>query len=251
MSFHGEHIWIIGASSGIGEALARELSTQGATLILSARREAELQALKDELGKQHHVVVLDVSDADAVSDAANKVRQMVEQIDRTIFMAAIFKPTDIDAMDMAFAKQMVEVNLMGAIYLTYAILPILHAQKGGQLVLCSSIAGYTGLPGGQPYCATKAALTSFAESLYAEVEEGIDIKLISPGFVRTRITDKNDFPMPMMIEPERAAKAIARGLKGRAFEIHFPKAFTYATKFLQVLPYWLKLWITRHWLAKM
>ncbi len=245
MSFAGEYIWIIGASCGIGEALARELAAQGATLILSARREAELEALNASLGGAHRVVPFDVADSAQVQRAAEQVSGMGTRLDRVIFMAAIYRPEAIAARDYAFTKQLVEVNLLGAIYMTYAVLPLFEQQRAGQMVLCGSVAGYTGLPGGQPYSASKAGVINFAESLYAEVDNFIDVKLINPGFVRTRITDKNNFAMPMRLEPEQAAKAIAKGLKGRAFEIHFPKGFTYGVKGLHSLPYAIRLWLTR------
>lgn len=245
MAFRGEHIWIIGASSGIGEALARELSGQGAVLILSARSEADLQSLNADLGGGHHVLPLDVSDSEAVAQAVQQIAGQVPCLDRTIFLAAIYKPADIAARDVAFTRQLIEVNLLGALYVTYALLPLYEKQGGGQIALCGSVAGYVGLPGGQPYSASKAAITNFAESLYAEMQGPIDVKLISPGFVRTRMTDKNNFPMPMRIEPPQAAKAIAKGLKGKAFEIHFPKAFTFGMKLLRLLPYPLVLYVTQ------
>lgn len=245
MSFHGEQIWIIGASSGIGRALAVELSQQGATLVLSARNEEELHALNTELGGKHTVFALDVGDVEAVAGKTQELVQQVGSIDRAIFLAAIYKPADIDAQDIAFTRTMVEVNLTGAMAITYALLPVFEQQQQGQLVLCASVAGYTGLPGGQPYSATKAGLINFAESLHAEAPTYLDVKIICPGFVRTRMTDKNTFSMPMRIEPDEAAKAIAKGLKKSAFEIHFPKAFTYGCKLLHCLPYWLKLPLTR------
>jgi short-subunit dehydrogenase len=246
MNFKNEHIWVIGSSSGIGHALAEELAAQGATLALSARREEELVELNEALGGAHEVCPLDVSDTKAVEATAKHLQQSWPRIDRVIFMAAIYKPLEVVEVTPDFAKQLVEVNLLGGIYVSHAVLPVLEAQEqGGQLVLCGSVAGYTGLPSGQPYSATKAAIINYAESLYAEASDKLDIKLINPGFVRTRITDKNQFKMPFRIEPDEAAKAIAKGLKAGAFEIHFPKAFTYGVKFLGVLPYWLKLWITR------
>ncbi len=244
MSFENEHIWIIGASSGIGEALASELSQQGATLLLSARRKEELERLNQELGGRHHIYPLDVSDSEQVRQTAEAILDKVETLDRVVFMAAIYRPADIDDMDIDFARQLVEVNLLGAIYTTYAILPVFKRQHSGQIVLCGSVAGYTGLPGGQPYSATKAAIINFAESLYAEVGDYIDVKVINPGFVRTRMTDKNAFHMPMRIEPEQAAKAIAKGLRSRRFEIHFPKGFTFWVKQLRLLPYSVKLFLT-------
>ena len=119
-----------------------------------------------------------------------------------------------------------------------ASLPILRSQGYGQLVLCGSVAGYRGLPNGQPYSATKAALINLAESLRAE-ERVLDIKVINPGFVRTALTDKNTFKMPMRIEPEEAARIIAEKLQTNCFEIHFPKRFTFFAKLIALLPAWL------------
>jgi short-subunit dehydrogenase len=245
-NFKGETIWLIGASSGIGAALAKSLAALGAKLILSARRGDELQQLNAMINGQHQVMPLDVADAKQVNAAAQKLQQYNTRIDRVIFMAAIYKPCNIAAHDADFAKQLIDVNVLGAMYTTYAVLPLFAVQGKGQLAICASIAGYSGLPGGQPYSASKAALINFTESLYAEVDDSIDIKLINPGFVRTRITDKNKFHMPALLEPEQAAHCIARGLLQPAFEIHFPKRFTYWVKLLGALPYWLKLPILRY-----
>ena len=250
MAFYNEYIWIIGASSGIGEALARELAAQGATLVLSARRAKELQQLNNEIGGNHIVMPLDVSDNIAVTQATTLIQQRVPTLNRVIFLAAIYRPEMIDKLDPSFARQLVEVNLLGAIYTTYALLPLFETQQCGQIVLCGSVAGYTGLPAGQPYSATKAAIINFTESLYAEAPDYLDVKLINPGFVRTRITDKNSFPMPMRIEPEQAAKHIAKGLQSNGFEIHFPKAFTLLVKLLRLLPYPLALYLTRKMASK-
>lgn len=245
MSHIGEHIWIVGASSGIGKALAQELAAQGATLILSARREDELDALNQELGGEHHVQALDISDVDQVQAVAKTIATTCPKLDRVIVMAALYRPDSIANMELSFAASAVEVNLLGSIYVTHAVLPLFARQKEGQIVLCGSVAGYMGLPNGQPYSATKAAVISFAESLYAEVDKSIDVKVINPGFVRTPMTDRNDFPMPMRIEPEEAAKAIAQGLTQKGFEIHFPKRFTLWLKLLHLLPYSVSLFITR------
>lgn len=245
MPFKNEHIWIIGASSGIGAALARELARQGATLVLSARRQEELLRLNEELGGHHRVYALDVANEKQVNETADAIASQLGRIDRVIFLAAVYHPAPIAGMDMAKARMHVDVNIMGAIYCSAAALKIFDRQRFGQLCLCSSIAAYTGLPDGQPYSATKAAVTNFAESLYAEAEPYVDIKLISPGFVHTPMTAMNDFDMPFCIAPEQAAKAIATGLRRRAFEIHFPRKFTYLLKILRLLPYALALRITR------
>ena len=244
-SFKNEVIWIIGASSGIGKALARELSEQGATLILSSRRKEALDQLNSELENAHEVLCVDVSINQQVEASFKSLKEKHKILDRVIFLAAIYKPGMIGETDAQFAQNLIEVNLLGAIYTTYCVLPFLREQGYGQIVLCGSVAGYTGLPKAQPYSASKAGVINFAESLYAEQQGKIDIKLINPGFVETPMTEKNDFNMPMKISAQDAAKAIASGLKSTKFEIHFPKRFTYFVKILACLPYFANLFIAR------
>jgi len=232
-AYNNKYIWIIGASSGIGRALAVELASQGATLALSARREYMLIALNKELGGKHTVLPLDVADPKALAEATNTL----PQIDSVIFMPAIYAPHSSKLKDIHLVHKMINVNLGGAFNTVYAVIPYFKKQGYGQIALCGSVAGYRGLPFGQPYCATKSAIANYAESLKIELEQQhIDIKLISPGFVRTPLTDKNQFPMPMMIEANDAAKSIAKGLRSKYFEIHFPKRFTYIMKVLKLLP---------------
>lgn len=237
MTFSNDIIWIIGASSGIGEALAQELSNQGATLILSARNEKKLNDLKEKIGEKHQVIPLDVSDITQVEEAAQTALSSVKRLDRVIFMAGIYDPNAIADINIEYAKKIIDVNFMGALYVTKTIMPIFEKQGSGQIALCASVAGKLGLPNGQPYSASKAALINFTESLHAEAPKTIDVKLINPGFVKTPMTSKNDFKMPMVITPEKAAYAIAKGLKSKAFEIHFPKKFTYIVKTIAALPY--------------
>lgn len=237
----GKNIWIIGASSGIGEALARELNAQGATLTLSARSEDKLSALNRQLGKNHHVIPLDVGDAGAVKNAAASASEKLGHIDSVIFLAAIFTPGSLTDSKLDEIHKALNVNIGGAVNVVYETLPYL--KNGSQIVLCGSVAGYRGLPNGQPYCATKAAIINLAESLKTDLDpRGIDVKVICPGFVKTPLTDKNDFEMPMMIEPYEAAKHIAKGLTSGAFEIHFPKAFTYQVKLLNFMIYPIFFW---------
>lgn len=245
MIYKNEIIWIIGASSGIGNALAVELAARGATLVLSARRTEELEKLRERIGEHHMIYPFDVADGDLTLHTAKAIHAESGRIDRVIFMSAAYTPMQLEQLDMLVTKHMIEVNILGAFNVVHAVLPLLKEQKSGQIALCGSVAGYTGLAGGQPYGATKAAVMNLAESLYAECSKHIDIKLISPGFVRTALTDKNDFSMPMIITPEAAAKAIANGLQSKRFEIHFPKKFTLILKLLELLPYRLKLTITR------
>ncbi len=236
--YQDQIIWIVGASSGIGAALARELSARGATLALSSRRRDDLDLLVNEIGPQHKVFVLDITDSKTTLRTAQAIRAAFGRIDRIIYLAAAYIPMKMDNLDVDVVRAIIDVNLMGAFNLIHAVLPILVMQKSkAQLALCGSVAGYIGLPNAQPYSATKAAIINLCESLYTEHGTHIDIKLISPGFVRTPLTDKNAFAMPMMIEPEHAAREIANGLLSSRFEIHFPRKFTNIMKILRLLPY--------------
>lgn len=235
-SHKGQHIWIIGASSGIGAALARELAGQGAHLILTARRKDKLEALNKDLGGMHQVLPADAGDAHSLLEAA----KLIKKLDSLVFMAAIFRPHTKMLKDLDFIHDSLRVNLGGAFNCVHAALPFFEGQGSGQIALCASVAGYRGLPYGQPYCATKAALINYAESLKIELEDiNIDVKVINPGFVKTPLTDKNDFMMPMIIEADEAAKALAKGLLSRSFEIGFPKKFTMLMKVIESLPRWI------------
>lgn len=248
MKFENKNIWIIGCSSGIGDALARELSEQGANLALSARREDKLNDLNKELRNKHEVLPFDVADFEGLKAGTKKLKSKWKHIDSVIFLAATYSPGDVFELEYEKVKQVIEVNLLSAFSLSELVLPWLIEQKKGQLVFCASVAGYRGLPTGQPYGATKAALINLAESIYCEVKPKypqIDIKVINPGFVRTPLTNKNDFEMPMIIEPEQAAKAIAKGLLSNKFEIRFPRLFTNIMKLLEMIPYQLYFWLVK------
>lgn len=233
--YNGKYIWVIGASSGIGYALALELARRGAILLLSARSREKLENLREQIGDKHHIFPMDIAAHNGVREAIAYIKANLPCIDSIINLSALYEPGRADEMDIDKTRALVDVNLMGAFYLVHEALPLLHAQGHGQLALCGSVAGFRGLPNGQPYSATKAAVINLAESLRIE-NPSLDIKLINPGFVRTPLTDKNDFKMPMIITPHDAAIAIADGLLMRKFEIHFPKRFTFWLKMLRILP---------------
>lgn len=246
MSFAGKNYWIIGASSGIGEALAREMAARGARLALSARRADTLQQLAGSIGGDHLALPLDVTQGNDIAKAADDIRKNMPRLDGVIILSAIYAPSSVSEMDMTTAANIVNVNLVGTLNCLHATLPLLRAQGGGQIALCGSVAGYRGLPNAQPYGATKAAIINLAETLKIEEEpHGIDVRVINPGFVRTPMTDKNSFDMPMIITPEQAARSLADQLSGQSFEIHFPKKFTFIMKVLRMLPYALYFPIAR------
>lgn len=239
MGFAGKTVWIIGASEGIGAALACALAKQGAQLILSARNKPALEALAKDCGNAQ-VLPLDLAETGALAGVAASLAR--GSLDAVICTAALYDPGLVADLDPETTTRLVAVNLLGSFEVARLTPPLL--RDGGQLVLFGSVAGYFGLPGGQPYSATKAAVNNLAETLRAELAPRVDVRLVCPGFVSTRLTAKNDFAMPAVITPDQAAQAVIRGLQTRAFEIHFPKRFTLVIKLLRALPYAVSLRLT-------
>lgn len=238
-----ERVWIIGASDGIGAALARAYAARGDRVILSARSTDRLQTLADEMPKgAAEVVGIDIADADDVAAATLRVKTG-GPVDRVINMAALYDPGQVEEIDLTQAANIVQVNLTGSLLVARAALDVLRPQ--GQIALCGSVAGYFGLPQGQIYSATKAGVANLAETLRNEVAGRFDVRLISPGFVDTRLTQKNDFTMPGLLTADRAAAEILQGLDARRFEVHFPRRLTMPLKLLRRLPYALSLPLTR------
>lgn len=236
-----ELIWIIGASDGIGAALARIWAERGARLILSARNVVALQKLASDLGTQHHVMALDVGDRASLDAAAREIARL-GPLSRVVHLAALYDPGRIETLDPEIAARIVNVNLTGSFHIAQIAPKLL--REGGQLALCGSAAGNIGLPQGQIYSATKAGVINLAESLRAELAGRVDVRLISPGFVDTRLTQRNDFKMPALLTAQEAARAIIKGLNRRGFEIHFPRRLTLVLKLLRALPYWAALPLT-------
>jgi short-subunit dehydrogenase len=245
--FKDKVYWIIGASCGIGEALAKSLASKGAKIAITARDQQNLERVKSLLEGQGHLVFQsDVTDYEKLSKTAKAISASMGKIDSMIFMAASYKnPDSIATANIEVVKKIIDINFMGAVNSVHSILPIFNDQKHGQIVLCASVDGFRGLPNGQPYCATKAAIINYAESLKIELEN-IDVKIICPGFVKTRLTDKNNFKMPFIISSEKAAEYIIKDINSKKFEIHFPKRFTYFVKLLRVIPNWLFFSISKH-----
>lgn len=234
-AFQGERIWIIGASSGIGKALAQCLDEVGAELILSSRRQSVLEAMATELLGSPEIIDFDVSNPSAFTAAFEKATH--KPVDRIIYLPAMYEPMLTKDLKRDSVEKTILLNLTAVFYLLESVLPYFK-EHHCQLAVTASVAGYVGLPKAQPYGCTKAAVINLMESVKAEHPDA-NIKLINPGFVKTRLTDKNDFQMPMIQTPKQAASAIAEGLLKKAFEIHFPKRFTRSLKCLRALPYGL------------
>ncbi|OYV02198.1 MAG: short-chain dehydrogenase, partial [Burkholderiales bacterium PBB5] len=235
-----QHVWLVGASSGIGRATAARLHALGAQVTVSARGEAALDSfVAEHPGAQ--ALVVDATDADALGNAARQLVRQHGRIDLAMYCAGHYRAMQASQFDLADAVRHQQVNYVGALNLLDAVLPTLLRQSAaGQpahLSLVSSVAGYRGLPNALAYGPTKAALINLAEVLYLDLHErGVGVSLVNPGFVDTPLTAQNTFHMPALITPEAAALAIVAGWGQGAFEIHFPKRFTRLLKAMRPLP---------------
>lgn len=230
-------ILITGASSGIGEALARALAAAGASVALSARRAERIAALAGELPLAL-ALPCDATDTAALSAARDRLDAAWGGVDIAVYLAGDYVPMRIWDYEPAAAAHMVAVNLSGAMAFAASLAPLLLKQGHGQLAFVSSVAGYRGLPKALVYGPTKAALINFAETLWLDLApRGVGVRVINPGFVATPLTAQNDFAMPALITPQEAAGEILRGFATDAFEIHFPKRFTRLLKLLRLLPH--------------
>lgn len=231
-------VWIIGASSGIGEALARAFLARGARVAVSARNANSLNNLIAAYATQAIAVPLDVSEVKAQYSALDKLKSADFTPKTIVYCAGYYTPMRADQFDLTTALQHDDVNYRGALNTLSAVLPGLLQQGQGRLALVSSVAGYRGLPNSLAYGPTKAALINLAECLYMDLRpRGIAVHLINPGFVQTPLTAQNQFKMPALITPDEAAADIIRGFEKGEFEIHFPKRFTRWLKLMRHLPY--------------
>ena len=234
--WRGKRVWLVGASTGIGRALAEQLHALGATVIVSARKMDALQAFAD----QHPgsiALSLDVSDGPAVKAAA-EAAMAAGPLDLVCYCAGHYHAMRATAIDLPDLLRHHEVNTVGALHVLAAITPAMVARGQGHISLVSSVAGFRGLPQSLAYGPTKAALINLAETLYLDLQpRGLGVTVINPGFVETPLTAQNEFHMPALISPQQAAQAILQGWAKGDFDIHFPKRFTFVMKLLRLLPY--------------
>jgi NAD(P)-dependent dehydrogenase (short-subunit alcohol dehydrogenase family) len=234
--WRGKRVWLVGASTGIGHAVAERLHTLGATVIVSARKIEALNAFVH----QHPGSVsfpLDVTQSAEVARVAAEVLAG-GPVDLVCYCAGHYQPMRATAMDLADMLRHFEVNTLGALRVLDALTPAMVTRQQGHISLISSVAGYSGLPMSLAYGPTKAALINLAETLYADLHPlGLGVSLINPGFVETPLTAHNEFHMPALISSEEAARHIVQGWSSGDFEIHFPRRFTRVMKLLRILPY--------------
>ena len=238
-------VWVIGASTGIGAATAKLLLDAGARVALSARSADKLREVADGNAKAL-VEPLDFTHSDEVAAAWERIRAQWKGVDLVLVVAGTHKEMRAWELNENDSRALLEINLHAVINTTGAVVPGLLAQGRGAIGIVASVAGYRGLPKALIYGASKAAVINFTETLYLDLHpKGLGVYLIMPGFVKTPLTDGNDFTMPHLISAEEAAREIVAGLRAGDFEIHFPRAFTRQLKFLRLLPYRWYFWLVR------
>ena len=238
--WHGKRVWLVGASSGIGLAVAEALHARGAHVIVSARQQAPL----DDFVSRHsggQALTLDVTDAEATAAAAQRL--LAEgRLDLVCYCVGYYRAMRATDLDLAELLRHQQVNVVGALHVLAAVVPaLLEAARAGQaphISLIASVAGWRGLPQSMAYGPTKAALINLAETLFLDLRpHGVGVSVVTPGFVDTPLTAQNDFTMPALLTPAQAATAMLRGWARGDFEMHFPKRYTRVLKLLRMLPY--------------
>ena len=233
--WNGKRYWIVGASEGLGLALARQISSAGAEVILSARSEAGLEKAVAQMPGRARAVVMDAGDSASVAKAA----EAVGEVDGMVFLAGVYWPMKAQAWDAEQMEVMCNVNFTGCARVIGAALPAMVARGTGHVVLTGSLSGFRGLPGANGYGPSKAGVMAMAETLYADLRgSGVTVQLANPGFIRTRLTAKNDFSMPFLMEPEQAAREMFELMQTDQFKSNFPTVFSWLFRLSQFLPDW-------------
>ena len=237
MSLPWRVVWITGASTGIGAEVARQLAAAGVTVAISARSADKLAAAASG-NNAIKPYALDVTDADAVAKTFAAIERELGPVDLVLAAAGTYSPVSLDTFSPAPFRTMYETNFLGVVNVLSAVLPALRQRKKGHIAWIASVAGYRGLPKAAAYGPTKAALINLAESLKAELEaDGVAISVVNPGFVKTPLTQQNDFEMPFLMEVDEAARRTIAGLAAGQFEIAYPRRFVAILKFARLLPY--------------
>jgi NADP-dependent 3-hydroxy acid dehydrogenase YdfG len=241
-----KRVWIVGASTGIGKALAEALLERGARVAVSARKPEPLQALAAAHSGRALALPLDVMNTEQQYSAWNNLNSEWGVPDIVVYCAGYYQAMRADQFHLRDALRHDDVNYRGALITLSYVLPAMIAANSGAVALVSSVAGYRGLPNSLAYGPTKAALTNLAESLYMDLQpHGVAVHVINPGFVETPLTAQNRFKMPALITSEQAAEAIILGFEKGEFEMHFPKRFTRWLKLMRHLPYRLYFALTK------
>ena len=231
-------IWITGASSGIGRTLSEKLIHRGNRVVVTARSEDSLNELKQLAPERVFVVTADIADPDCTAPMTRELSEAVPYIDTAILNAGTCEYLDAQKYDTALVDRVIQVNLLGMSRCIEACLPLLRASSNQpHLVGVSSAAAITGLPRAEAYGASKAGVVSFLESLGLDLaRENILVSIIYPGFVDTPLTQRNDFPMPFIMDADKAVDHMIRGIEKRKLKIQFPLPLILTLKLMSMLP---------------
>ncbi len=234
--WQGKRYWLVGASEGLGREVAFCLSRAGAEVIVSARSEDRLKELVAALPGKASYIAVDVADRAAVEAAAKEAGD----IDGVVYLAGVYWPMKAQEWDNEKADMMGEVNFLGASRVVGSVIKDMVAKEAGHIVLVGSLSGFRGLPGAIGYSASKAGLMSLAESMQADLRTSpIEVQLINPGFIKTRLTDKNDFTMPFIMSAPDAAKEVFEHMNTDTFKKSFPMVFSWVFRLSQFMPDWM------------
>lgn len=234
--WQGKRYWLVGASEGLGRAVAHRLSSVGAEVIVSARSEDRLKELVAELPGKASYITVDVTDRDAVEAAAKQAGEL----DGVVYLAGVYWPMKASEWDNEKADLMGEINYLGASRVVGAVIGDMVKRDQGHIVLTGSLSGFRGLPGAIGYSASKAGLMALAESMQADLHKSnIQVQVINPGFIKTRLTDKNNFNMPFIMSAEDAAREFFEHMNGDGFKKSFPMVFSWVFRLSQFMPDWM------------
>lgn len=241
--WRGKRVWVIGASTGIGAATASQLLAHGARVACSARQR---DLLLEQFGTNPSALVaeLDILDHASLLRVREHILTAWGGIDLVLVVAGGYQPMRADALDLAQANKLINLNLGGVFNCLDAALPVLLKQGSGGIGIVASVAGFRGLPKAMVYGPTKAALINLCETMYLDLHaRAIDVYLINPGFVATPLTSGNDFKMPALISADEAARSLIDGMQRGQFHIHFPRRFSNFLRLLRLLPYPVYFWL--------
>jgi len=232
-NWQGKRYWLIGASDGLGAALAHKLSAVGTEVIVSARSEEKLVALVEDLPGRAHYQKIDVADDASVKAAA----EAVGEVDGVVFLAGVYWPFGAKDWEPEHAVAMADINFSGLMRVMGQVVPKMVARDQGHVVITSSLSAFRGLPNSIGYTASKAGTMSLAECMYADLRgTGVQVQVVNPGFIETQLTEKNDFKMPFLMTPEDAAREVFEHMNTTSFKKSFPWLFSLLFRGGQFLP---------------
>jgi short-subunit dehydrogenase len=237
--YQGKNIWIIGATSGIGLALALQMSNLAKNVIISGRSN-----FKSEV-KNISFIRCDIAKTGDFENALDQIKSNFDQLDILIFAAGIYEPMGLKNFNLKKSQEILEINFSGFLNVIQNLEMLQTQLKLSSLIVFSSIASYFGMPNSLCYGASKAALNNITESLFYELKGKVKVQLINPGFVKTRLTDKNNFKMPFMISDQKAAEIILKNIPKNKFEISFPAPFSWIMRFFKILPHKVRFWFLK------